>query len=310
MPELDSKSFHGIYPSTICPLLPDYQIDEQGVLDHVISVSHIPGIRGVLCNGHAGENFVLTRSEKARIVELTRAAMPDSGVLVAGVNQESSLEAAKEARDAAAAGADAIMVFAPNSWALMQDGHMAIRHHEAVAEAVDLPLFVFQGSVSAGRMPYAPELLAELVKLPRVVGIKEGSWETATYEANRRLIRQVAPHVAVMASGDEHLFTSYVLGTEGSLVSLAVVIPETIVALDAAVRAGNLREAERLHGIVYPLACAIYRQAPAGYATARLKACLRLLGRLAHDSVRPPLGPLPDHEIRNLERALRAAQLL
>ena len=38
---------------------------------------------------------------------------------------------------------------------------------------------------------------------------EEGSWETADYEAHRLIVRRVAPHVAMMASGDEHLFTSY-----------------------------------------------------------------------------------------------------
>ena len=151
---------------------------------------------------------------------------------------------------------------------------------------------LFQGPAAAGSFAYPPDVLAELVRLPQVVAIKEGSWEVAAYESNRRLVKAVGPpHVAVMASGDEHLFTSYVVGSEGSLVSLAVVIPETIVRLDRAVRAGDLAAAQAAHEVIYPLAKAVYGAPPGSHATARLKTCLKLLGKLENDRVRPPRRP-------------------
>lgn len=306
----DPRDFHGIYPSTICPMRTDFRIDEDSLAEHVCLVTLPHGIRGVLANGHAGENLVLDMEEKRRVLEITRAAMPDGSLLVAGVNQESSLAAAEEAHIAEACGADAVMVFAPSSWAAAKDVGTVLRHHHCVREATDLPMMLFQGSVFAGETAFPQEVLAQLIQIPGVVGIKEGSWETAAYEANRRLIQQTAPHVAVMASGDEHLLPCYVLGSEGSLVSLAVLIPETIVALDKAVRAGDLAEARRLHEVVYPLAKAIYGTPPACHATARLKTCLRLLGRLECDTVRPPIGALGSDEESRLISALILAGLL
>lgn len=303
-------TFRGIYPSIVCPLDSSYAIDEQALAEHVEAVTAPDGIVGVLANGHAGENFVLSRDEKRRVIEITRRVLSDGRLIVAGINAESSLDAAAEARDAAAAGADAVMVFPPNSWALSQDDRVAHNHHCYIAEATDLPLMLFQGSVNAGQIAYTPKVLADLVRLPNVVGIKEGSWETSAYEANRRLVKEIAPHVAVMASGDEHLLTSYVLGSEGSLVSLAVVIPETIVALDRAVRAGDLGAARTAHEVVYPLAKAIYGTSPGSHATARLKTCLRLLGRLEADHVRPPMQRMSEDEEAMLRQALAQARLI
>lgn len=183
-------------------------------------------------------------------------------------------------------------------------------HHQAVRDAVDLPLFLYQAPVGAGTLAYPAEVIADLVRLPGVVGIKEGSWETAAYEANRRLVQTIAPQVAVMASGDEHLLSCFVLGSEGSMVSLAVIVPEVIVALEAAVRRGDLAAARAAHEVIYPLARAIYGARPAGYATARLKTCLRLLGRLECDVMRPPIRPLDADEVAGLQAALEAAGLL
>ncbi len=184
---------------------------------------------------------------------------------------------------------------------------MALTHHRMIIEATDLPIALFQASVHSGRMAYTPKVLAQL---PRVVAVKEGSWETSAYEANRRLIQKTAPHVAVMASGDEHLFSSYILGSEGRYVSLACIIPETIVALDAAVRGGDLAKACEAHEVIYPLAKAIYGRPPGGWATARLKTCLKLLDRLDDDRVRPPIGALDADEVTALKQALVTAGVL
>jgi 4-hydroxy-tetrahydrodipicolinate synthase len=301
--------YGGIYAATVCPMTPDARLDERALAAHVASLAAVPGIRGVLCNGHAGENFTLSAEEKRRVVELTGEAAGRAALVVAGVNQESSAEAVAEAREAAAAGADALLVFPPNSWGLSLDRRTVVAHHQAVRAAVELPIMLYQAPVGAGTMAYPPEVLADLVQLPGVVGIKEGSWESATYEANRRLVHALVPEIAVMASGDEHLLSCFVLGSEGAMVSLAILIPETVVALDDAVRRGDLGAARAAHEVIYPLARAIYGSAPAGYATARLKTCLKLMGRLDCDAMRPPIRPLDDGEVGRLRAALAAAAL-
>jgi 4-hydroxy-tetrahydrodipicolinate synthase len=111
----------------------------------------------------------------------------------------------------------------------------------------------------------------------------------------------------MMASGDEHLLTCFAIGSEGSLVSLAAVVPELVIDLDLAIKRGDLAQARHLNDRIYPLAKAIYGTAPGGYATARLKTCLKLLGRFPSDAMRPPIGPLPRDEVAALERALAEA---
>jgi 4-hydroxy-tetrahydrodipicolinate synthase len=147
------------------------------------------------------------------------------------------------------------------------------------------------------------------VRLLGVVAIKEGSWESARYEANRRLVKRVAPHVAVMASSDEHLLTCMAVGSEGSMVSVAVLVPDLIVALDRAIAASDLKTARALNDRIHPLAKAIYGTHPSSHANARLKTCLKHLGKLDNDAVRLPIGPLSADEVALLEAALADAGL-
>ena len=303
-----ANPYNGIYAATLCPL--DSQgryIDEAALAAHIKTVSDVDGIAGLLINGHAGENFAISRDEKRRVIEIAHAVCGDRLIIVTGVNSEDSYEAQLHANDAKTAGADAILLFPPFSWALSTDLPTVLLHHQIVNRDAQMPMMLYQSGVGTRGMAYTADMLSTLVRLPHVVAIKEGSWESAAYDGNRRLVKSVAPHVAVMASGDEHLFTCFALGTEGSLVSLAAVVPELIVALYRAVNAGNLTEARRLHDAVYPLAREIYGKAPGTHANARLKACLHLLGRIPHAAMRPPIPPLEKAALAPLEAALNVA---
>ena len=300
--------FNGVYAATLCPLDADGRhLDEAALARHIETVADVDGIAGLLVNGHAGENFALSAANKRRVVDVAHAVCGDRLIIVAGVNSEDSYEAQAHTNDARQAGADAMLLFPPYSWALSTDIDTVLTHHRIANAQARLPMMLYQAGVATGGMAYTPEMLTALVSLPEVVAIKEGSWETAAYEANRRLIKSIAPHVAVMASGDEHLFTCFALGTEGTLVSLAAVVPELIVALYRAVERRDLAEAQQLHERVYPLAKAIYGTAPGSHANARLKACLHLLGHFPHASMRPPIPPLSRAEIARLEDALKIA---
>ncbi|MDN5001414.1 dihydrodipicolinate synthase family protein [Bradyrhizobium sp. GCM10027634] len=218
--------------------------------------------------------------------------------------------AAREAAALEQAGADELLVFPPNSWALSHADDCVIEHHRRIRGATASPLMLYAAPVGAGAMAYTPSLLERLVADPRFVAIKEGCWEVATYERNLRLIRKLRPDFVVLSSGDEHLLTSYLVGSAGSQVSLASVVPEVVVSLWNAAEAGDWTSARAAHERLYPLAVAIYRDAPRGRATVRLKACLKLLGRLSCDAVRPPQPPVIPNELRALEQALRIAGAL
>jgi len=304
-------NFHGIYPSTVLPMGPDFAPDWQAYAAHTAHCVLRPGITGVLMNGHAGENFVLSRAEKRHAVEVSVASVGGQRLVIAGVNAESSLEAAEEARDARAAGAHAIMVFLPNAFAMAHTTEMALLHHRTIMAAVPgMPLWLFQAHHGAGRMGFTPETMDALLDIPEVVGIKEGAWEVDAYDALRRRVKAKRPDVAVCASGDEHLLACYVHGSDGSLVSLAVLMPDAIVALDAAIRAGDLTAARALHEQLEPLAEAIYGAPPGGRATARLKFCLAEMGVIPCPALRPPQPPVEGAEGAMLREALRASGVL
>ncbi|MGB6008191.1 dihydrodipicolinate synthase family protein [Castellaniella sp.] len=302
-------SFEGIFASTVVPMQADERIDFDALARHHQAVTSRPGIRGLLINGHAGENFTLTAQEKQDVVRCAREAVGPKAQLICGVYAESSAEAADQARQAQAAGADALLVFPPFSWALGHTTDSALAHHRAIRAQTRLPLMLYQASVHAGRMAYSPDTLAALARLEGVVAIKEGSWETARYEANLRHVQAAAPHVGVMPSGDEHLLSTFLLGGSGSQVSIAALDPDAVVQLWDSVRQGDIAQARKAHARLYPLVKAIYGAAPGTRATARLKTCLHLRGLIPTPAMRAPMTASDPAETQWLQSVLNEADL-
>lgn len=299
----------GIHAATIVPMTDAFDLDENALRDHLHRVSHTPGIRGLLVNGHAGENTVLSSAEKRRVIEIAREVVPSDCLICSGVNAESSLQAARDAKDAETAGADIILLFPPNSFALAHDQRSALIHHKIVEDACSLPLLLYGAPLNAGAMAYTQDVLKDLARRERIVGIKEGSWEVAAYEETWRLFRSERETFAVLGSGDEHLLTSYMIGSDGSQVSLAALAPELLVRFYDAAAAKDWGQAREIHDQIYPLSRAIYREQPAARATARIKGALHLLGHLKSAAIRPPQPELTQEEWDLLDAALVASGL-
>ena len=297
----------GIHAAVVLPLNSDFTIDEDGYkrqLDHVLEQA---GMHGLLVNGHASENHLTSREEKVRVVELTRNHAGSGVSITSGVYAERSEDAADQARALEAASADALLVFQPFSWSLGVETGTVVNHHRIIHDAVGAPILFYQAPAGAGHLVYPIDVIDELIKLERLRGVKDGSWEIATTEILERHISRKRPEVLFFGSGDEHLLVNYLIGTFGSQVSLAAVIPELICRLWDAAADGDWTAAKAFHDRIQPLANLIYRRSPATRSVARLKACLVILGIIDRPLVRAPLVALPDNEYDDLRHALTRA---
>jgi 4-hydroxy-tetrahydrodipicolinate synthase len=213
------------------------------------------------------------------------------------------------ARDAQAAGAAGLLVFPPTlfMWGAQLKPDMVLRHFQTLADAVDLPLVVFEYPVASG-IGYSPETLAELCKIPTVAAIKEWSNDIVSYEKNLRAVRATGRPVAIMSSFTMSLMASFTLGADGCISGMGSVVADLQAALLAAVRAGRLDEARSINDRLAPLVGVFYAP-PFVDMHNRMKEALAILGRIPAAHVRPPLTPVSDDERHRIRLALRAANL-
>jgi len=301
--------FSGCIPANLLPFTADLQIDVPAYKQHLRCLADTKGVTGIVANGHAAEVSSLSREERQRALALALEEVGDRLPIIAGVYADGTQEAITFARDAKAAGAQGLLVFPPTifMWGAQVKPDMVLRHFSVLADAIDLPLIVFEYPPVSG-LGYSPETLSELCKIPSVVGVKDWSNDIVAYEKNLRALRASGRPVAMLSSFTMSLMATFLLGSDGCISGMGSVAADLQAALYAAVTAGNLAEAHRINERLVPLVNVFYAP-PFVDMHNRMKEALALLGRIPAAHVRPPLTPVSDDERHRIRLALRAAGL-
>lgn len=302
--------FSGILPANILPFTPDYAIHEADYGRHLRWLASVQGVTGIVCNGHAAEVSSLNREERRRALALATATVGARLPVIAGVYAESTREAVALARDAEAEGASGLLIFPPTlfMWGGREHPEMVHRHIATIAEAVPVPLVIFQYPPASG-LGYTTEILVRLVEIPTVVAVKEWSNDIVVFERNLRAIRATGRPVAVLSSFTLSLLASFLLGADGAISGMGSVTADFQAEMFAQVQQGNLEAARKIHDRLDPLVRAFYAP-PFLDMHNRMKEALAMLGRIERAVVRPPLCPIGDAERAAIRTALTTAGLL
>ncbi len=305
-----SLKFSGAIPANLLPFHEDYSIDEPNYRRHLSWLADVEGVSAIVCNGHAAEVSSLDRDERRRALAIAVDEVGDRVALIDGVYTDSTREAADMARQSAAEGAAGLLVFPPTlfMWGAQLRPEMPLGHFSAIADAVDLPIVVFQYPVASG-MGYTPETLARLVEIETVAGVKDWSNDIVAYEKNLRAVRATGRPVALLSSYTMALMASYLLGADGSISGMGSVAADLQVQLFDAVQREDLAEARRIDERLQPMVRVFYAP-PFLDMHNRMKEALAILGRIDKAVVRPPLQPVGDLEREQIRQALAQAGLL
>jgi 4-hydroxy-tetrahydrodipicolinate synthase len=302
--------FSGVIPANLLPFTPEYAIDEDNYRRHLSWLAHVPGVSAITVNGHAAEVSSLTRQERRQALAIALDEVGSRVSLITGIYTDSTLEAVDLARDAKAEGASGLLIFPPSlfMWGAQLRPEMPFRHFATIAEAVDLPMVVFQYPPASG-MGYTPETLIKLTEIPQVVAVKEWSNDIIAFERNLRAIRSTGRPVAVLSSFTMSLMASFVLGADGAISGMGSVAADLQAELFSYVEQGDLLAAQQVNDRLEPLVRVFYAP-PFLDMHNRMKEALALLGRISQAVVRPPLQAVSEAERKQIAAALVQAGLL
>ena len=302
--------FSGVIPANVLPFTPDYAIAEADYRRHLSWLADVPGTTAITVNGHAAEVSSLDRDERRRALAIALDEVGMQLPLISGIFTDSTFEAIAFARDAKAEGAQGLLIFPPSlfAWGAQLRPEMPYRHFAMIADAVDMPLVVFQYPPASG-LGYTPEILIKLTDIPHVVGVKEWSNDIVAFERNLRAIRSTGRPVAVLSSFTMSLLSSFMLGADGTISGMGSVAADVQADLFSCVQRGDWEAARLINDRLDPLVRVFYA-APFLDMHNRMKEALVLLGRLDQAVVRPPLQPISSAERRQIAEALGHAGLL
>lgn len=306
---MSSPNLRGIIPATVLPMTEDYKPD-LAALGPYLNWIVDQGAVAVAINVDTGEGPHLSDAERREVLEAAVAAVGGRVSIVAGIGGPYTEAAIRQAGDAKAAGADAIMIFPiPVFQGRPLYPEIPYEYHKAIANAVDLPMILFQLQPALGGVEYTPEALRRLLEIDTVVAIKEASFDAMTFVRTHSIVKSARPEVVYLTGNDNFILHSFVLGAEGALIGFGTLATNLQVQMFNAALRHDYDEAFRLSNIVQPLADVVFAQPVPNYR-ARTKEALVMQGVIERATVRPPLLPISETERATVRQALQQAGLL
>lgn len=299
----------GIIPAIVTPMTTTGDVDLPALKRYVQWLAD-QGPVALAVNVDTGEGPHLTADEKRQTIETVTEAVAGKCKVVGGVAGPSTALGVANARAAQAAGADALLVFPiPAYLGLPLNPEVPYRYHAAIAEAVDLPMILFQLQPALGGVLFTTEILHRLIEIPSVVAIKEASFDAMRFLQVKAALESASRKITFLTGNDNFICESFILGAEGALLGFSTIGTREQVNMLKAVQRGDFAEARELGACLQPLADVIFAPPVTDYR-ARTKEALNMLGILENTTVRPPLLPVAENEREVIQRALRAAGLL
>jgi len=292
------KPITGSIVALITPMHEDGSVDYdtlRSLMDwHIAEGTDCIGVVGT-----TGESPTVSVEEHCEIirvaVEHARGRVP----VMAGAGGNSTREAIELTRYAQKVGADCSLSVVPYYNKPSQEG--IYQHFKAIAEAVDLPLVLYNvpGRTVADMQP---ETTLRLAQLPGIVAVKEA---TGNIERAAWLIKHAPPGFSIYSGDDPTAIALMLLGGHGNVSVTANVAPRSMHELCVAAMEGRVREATEIHMRLLPLHKHLFTEpspAPTKWALAQLGRC--------RNTLRLPLMPLTEAGQATVGSALRDAGLI
>lgn len=210
------------------------------------------GTDAIVAVGTTGESATLDEDEHCdairRCIEMVRGRVP----VIAGTGANSTTEAIHLTARAKELGADACLLVTPYYNKPTQEG--LYRHYKAIAEAVDLPLVLYNIPGRTG-VNMLPATIARLAVIESIVGVKEGS---GVIQQASDIVQTCGHRLSVLAGDDAMTLPMMAVGGKGVITVTANIAPTEMANMVKAFAAGNIEEARRIHFQLSPLFAALF----------------------------------------------------
>jgi 4-hydroxy-2-oxoglutarate aldolase len=258
-------------------------------------------IRGILTAGSTGESVFLDDAERVVLVEAARDVIPSEAILIAGTGAESTRQTIRLNKEAAEAGADAVLVSPPAYYKGAMTPEVLLRHYRAVADASPVPVLVYQVPLRLSTLEFPAGLIAELSRHQNIVGIKDSRGKL---DLVAELVEATGDDFQVLVGSGAILYGGLEVGAVGGIVAVGLMACAEAAEISVAYAAGRTAEAGRIQERIAP----VHNGIVGGMGVPGVKAALDVLG--LHGGVpRAPLAPAPAAQIEEIRAILARAEL-
>ena len=277
---------------------------EDGSLDYesyrrLIDWQIEQGTAAIVAVGTTGESPTVDMAEHGELirvaVEQARGRVP----VIAGTGGNSTREAIELTRHAREVGAQASLQVVPYYNKPTQEG--LYRHFRAVAEAVDLPVILYNVP-SRTVADLGDDTLLRLTQVPGIVGLKDATGDIPRAAA---LAARLPTEFALYSGNDDSALALIAMGGHGVISVTANVAPGAVARMCERALVNDIVAAREINRQLLDLHAKLFVEAN----PAPVKWALQAMGR-APGGVRLPLVPLSSHFHETVRGALRSAGVL
>lgn len=285
----------GSLVALVTPMSEDGSLDLAG-LRRLVDWHVEQGTDALVVVGTTGESSTVSPEEHCLLIRTAVEQAAGRIPVVAGTGANSTAEAIELSRCAKEAGAVAGLSVAPYYNKPTQEG--LYRHFRAIAEAVDLPVILYNVP-SRTASDISNETVLRLAQVPGIIGIKDA---TGNIARGSDLIRRAPADFAVYSGDDASALALMLLGAKGVISVTANVAPGPMHEMCAAALSGNLERAREINRQLLPLHQKLFVEAN----PIPVKWALVQMGRIG-TGIRLPLTPLSETYHDTLRAALAEA---
>ncbi|MDP9163673.1 MAG: 4-hydroxy-tetrahydrodipicolinate synthase [Pseudomonadota bacterium] len=258
--------FSGSIPALVTPFAAG-RVDEEAFRVFV-EWQITEGSSALVPCGTTGEVATLSNPEQHRVFKLAVEQSNGRVPVIAGCGSNNTATVLEHMRAAEDAGADAALIVIPYYNKPSQAG--LLLHFQAIAAASRLPIIVYNvpGRTVAD---IAVATLAEVAKLPTVVGIKDATGQLGRVTAQRLACGE---DFCQLSGNDETALAFNAMGGVGCISVSANVAPRLCADFQKACQDDRWADALALQDKLYPLHDALFSDAspgPTKYALNRLR---------------------------------------
>ena len=229
------SEFRGVVPAIITPFTPTGDFNEQAYR-RVMEANIEAGAHGFWIAGGTGESVLLSAEEIVTIAEVSADQGRGRVKNIVHVGSLTTKQSVSLAKDVARAGADAICCVPPFFYT--PNDETLVDYYKAVAEATDLPFFIYNLPQSTGT-EITLELMEKLVEsVPQLAGVKHSA-------ANfHNIYGFSALGIATFCGSGSLLLPALTVGAVGGIDGPLNIAPELWVRVYESYLAGDIAQAQ------------------------------------------------------------------
>lgn len=243
--------FTGAGLAIVTPMNPDESINFDR-LGQIIDNQIENGTDAIVICGTTGESATMTDQEHVDCIEYAVKRVNGRVPVVAGAGSNHTSYAVWMSKEAKRVGADALLHVTPYYNKTSQTG--LIRHFNAVADATDLPIILYNVPSRTG-VNITPATYRELAKHPNIVAAKEAS-------GNISQIAQIAQacgdELDLYSGNDDQIVPLLSLGAKGVISVLSNIMPRETHDICRLFFEGKIAESRALQLKLLPLINALF----------------------------------------------------